>query len=96
MEYEIKHNPDENRFEAFANQEIIGVINYYKEGSVIIVTHTGVKTKYEGQGIAGALTKAILSFISKNNLKINPLCSYTKSYIDRHPELKNLLQEDDE
>lgn len=91
MEYEIKHNPDENRFEAISNQEIIGVVNYYKENNIIIVTHTGVKTEYEGQGIAGALTKAMLTFITKNNLKINPLCSYTKSYIDRHPELKNLL-----
>ena len=96
MEYEIRHNLNENRFEALANQEIIGIVNYYEEGNVIIVTHTGVKTNYEGQGIAATLTKAILMYTIKNNFKINPLCSYTKNYIDRHPEYNNLLQNDDE
>lgn len=93
MEYEIKHNLDEDRFEALINHEIIGVVNYYKEDNVIIVTHTGVKPKYEGQGIAGALTKNVLNYVIKNNFKITPLCSYTKSYIDRHPEHQNLLSE---
>ena len=93
MEYEIRHNPDEYRFEAISNLEIVGVVNYYKENNIINVTHTGVKREYEGLGIAGALTKAILSYITKNNLKVNPLCSYTKTYIDRHPEYNNLLHE---
>lgn len=94
MEYEIKHNLKEDRFEALANQQIIGVINYYRENDVFIVTHTGVETKYEGQGIAGALTKSLLIYIAKNNLKVTPLCSYTKVYIDRHPEYQNLIQEE--
>ncbi len=96
MEYKIKHDSDENRFEALANQEIIGVVNYYREDNVIVVTHTGVKSEYEGLGIAGALTKDLLSYITKNELKINPLCSYTKSYIDRHPEYQNLLNKESE
>lgn len=93
MEYNIRHNQIENRFEALSNQEIIGVVNYYKEGNVIVVTHTGVEPKYEGQGIAGVLTKDVLDYITKNDLKITPLCSYTRSYIDRHPEYNNLLNE---
>ncbi|PXV67553.1 hypothetical protein CLV62_103226 [Dysgonomonas alginatilytica] len=94
MDYEIKHNAGEERFEALANLQIIGVINYYKENDVLVVTHTGVESKYEGQGIAGALTKCLLTYIVKNNLKVTPLCSYTKAYIDRHPEYQNLLQEE--
>lgn len=94
MEYEIKHNLEEERFEALSNNEIVGVINYYKEENVLVVTHTGVESKHEGQGIAGALTKYLLTYIVKNNLKITPLCSYTKTYIDRHPEYQNLIQED--
>lgn len=96
MEYEIKHNKNENRFEALSNQEIIGVVNYYNDENVVIVTHTGVEPKYEGQGIAGALTKEVLTYIAKNDLKITPLCSYTKTYIDRHPEYQNLINEESE
>lgn len=94
MEYKIRHNQDESRFEALTNQEIIGVINYYIENDVVIVTHTGVEPKYEGQGIAGALTKDMLTYITKNNLRVNPLCSYTKAYIDRHPVYQNLVDEE--
>lgn len=94
MEYEIKHNTAENRFEALSDLQIIGVINYYKEDNVLVVTHTGVQPKYEGQGIAAALTKDLLTYIVKNNLKVSPLCSYTKSYIDRHAEYHNLVQDD--
>ncbi len=94
MEYEIKHNPEEERFEAIANQEVIGVVNYYQEDDIVIVTHTGVETKYEGRGIAAALTKEMLFYITVNNLKVNPLCSYTKVYIERHPEYQNLVFEE--
>lgn len=93
MEYKISHNQTENRFEALSNQEIIGVVNYDKEDDVIIVTHTGVEPEYEGQGIAGALTKEVLAYITKNSLKITPLCSYTKAYINRHPEYESLVNE---
>lgn len=92
MEYKIINNVDNNRFEAKLDSEVIGLIDYeLSEGNVLIVPHTEVNTKYEGQGIAGAMTKALLEFASVNSYRVLPICPYTKAYIDRHPEYHQLL-----
>lgn len=94
MDYEVKHNLADNRFEASSGLLVIGVIDYYRENNVLIVTHTKVQSEYEGLGIAAALTKKLLIYIAENNLKVTPVCPYTKAYIDRHPEFRDLIQRD--
>lgn len=93
MEYEIVHNFQENRFEAISDNKVIGLIDYSptKDGKVIIATHTEISTEYEGKGIAGSITKAFLDYLQQEKLRVLPICSYTKGYIDRHPEYHNLL-----
>lgn len=91
MKYEVNHNVEKDRFEVLVSNNIIGVIDYHKEQNVIIVTHTGVMNEYEGQGIAAQLTKALLAYVAANDLKIVAQCSYTKNYIEKHPEYQKLL-----
>lgn len=91
MEYKIINNTASNRIEAKLDTEVIGLVDYeLTEDNVLIVPHTEVNTKYEGQGIAGAMTKALLDFAETNNYKVLPICPYTKTYIDRHPEYHKL------
>lgn len=92
MDYRIINNINSNRIEAKLDMEIIGLIDYeLTEDKVMIVPHTEVNTKYEGQGIAGAMTKALLDFAETSGYRILPICPYTKAYIDRHPEYHKLL-----
>jgi len=93
-EYQIVSKLDENRFEAVIDSKVIGEVDYYMrdEGKTMVVTHTGVRSEYEGQGIAGALNKALMEYAKDHNLHVTPVCSYTRAYMLRHPEydmLKN-------
>jgi len=92
MDYRnVKHNAEESRFELLA-EGLMSEINYTKNGNVLTITHTKVPSKLEGQGIAASMTKYMLEYARKNGLQISPLCSYTKTYLIRHPEYKDLWE----
>lgn len=91
--FEIIAKPEDMCFEAMADGKVIGEIDFHYSGDskVLAVTHTGVRKEYEGQGIAGALNKALLEYVRENHLRVIPECPYTKTYIERHPEYQDLL-----
>lgn len=66
-------------------------IEYIKAPGYIILTHTEVPPKYEGQGIAAALTLAVLEKLRAEKAKILPQCTYVTRYIQRHPEWADLV-----
>ncbi|NDW10523.1 GNAT family N-acetyltransferase [Dysgonomonas sp. 520] len=91
-EYIIKHNPNENRFEALLDNKVVGFVTFFmREDNTVVVPHTEVNSEHEGKGIAGELTKALLNYIKGQGYRVKPLCPYTKVYIDRHPEYQDLL-----
>ena len=92
MEYNIVHNEEESRFETEV-EELVSVVDYRRRNNLFIVTHTGVPSQLEGRGIAGAITKALLDYIRENQVKVRPLCPYTKAYIKRHPEYDDIVEE---
>ncbi|NDV70322.1 GNAT family N-acetyltransferase [Dysgonomonas sp. 25] len=92
MEYKIEHNKEAERFEAHVDG-MTAVVDYKKQNGYYAVTHTGVPKPISGQGIAAALTKALLDYIRKEGAKVLPLCPYTEAYIERHPEYWDLLVE---
>jgi predicted GNAT family acetyltransferase len=57
----------------------------------IIIDHTVVNPKYQGQGIGAKLLEAAVSYVKAHDLKIIPLCPYVKSRFDKDSELQNLL-----
>lgn len=94
MDYKIQHNNAEDRFEALGfDDTVIGLVDYCisEDGKTLIVPHTEVNKEYEGNGIAGALTKALLDYARLNSYKIMPVCPYTKTYIERHPDYSDLI-----
>ncbi len=93
MNYEVKRNTNERRFEAVIDNDVIGIVEYIEsDNETLTITHTGVNAKYEGMGIAANLNKSLLEYAMKHNYKIIPLCSYSKMYIDRHPQFAKLLK----
>lgn len=92
MEYQIEHNEAASRFEVQIDGKL-SLVDYIKQENVLVVTHTGVPTELEGRGIAAALTKALLEYVRKNNLKVKPVCPYTKAYIQKHADYNDLVVE---
>ena len=87
---DIRHLPDRGRFEVVVDGRT-GELEYRIAEGVMSILHTGVAPALEGRGLAGALTRAALAHAQATGLKVRPLCSYARSYIDRHPETTALL-----
>jgi uncharacterized protein len=87
----ITHNPAASRFEA-AVPGGPAVCAYSRVGNVLHFTHTEVPPALEGQGIAAALVQAAMQHARQEKLRVRPLCSYVASYLQRHPEFKDLVE----
>ncbi len=80
-------------FTAFIQEDVpAGTMQFYlRDNHIMVITHTIVKPAFEGQGVGKALVLAGIEYAKENNYKILPLCSFARVYIERKPELQDLL-----
>ena len=86
---EVKH--EDNRFyvkTAHGDAELLYKIT---DGNKMSIYHTYVPEKERGKGIAGEIAVAAFEFAKKNKLKVKPDCQYIKHFIEKHPEMKELV-----
>jgi predicted GNAT family acetyltransferase len=87
---EVTNNEAHHRYEV----EVEGrtaFAQYNLEGDTVTFTHTIVPEELEGQGIGSRLVAGALEDARKRNLRIVPMCSFVRSYVDRHPDYQDLL-----
>ena len=65
-------------------------VDYELDGDVMAITHTIVPKELGGRGIAAELNRHALDDARSRGLKVDPLCSYTHTWITRHPEYHSL------
>lgn len=85
----VIHRPEAKCFEAIVEGQRC-VAGYRRSGHVVQMTHTLVPPALEGRGIAAALVKAALAWVQAEGLKVDPVCSYVRGYLKRHPEWQSL------
>jgi predicted GNAT family acetyltransferase len=90
MSFDVEHLPEQGRFQVVVDGQRC-VCDYRLVGSVMNMVHTEVAPQLEGRGIAAAVVRAALAHAEAAGLKVNPLCSYVRSYMRRHPETQGLL-----
>ena len=90
MNLQIEHQAERGRFQVVVEGHVC-VTEYRLAGGVLAITHTEVAPELGGRGIAGALMEAVLAYATAQGLKVSPLCSYARSYMQRHPETQSLL-----
>jgi len=88
----IVHNPDENRFEVTIDGNL-SKMDYIQNGRNFVITHVGVDPSLRGQGVAGKIVEAGLSYARRNSFRVVPMCSYAAAYIRRHPEHAELTKQ---
>ncbi|MGE5116955.1 MAG: GNAT family N-acetyltransferase [Betaproteobacteria bacterium] len=86
----VEHHPERSRFEATVDG-LVSVADYRLAGGVLRMTHTGVPSAQRGRGIAAQLVAAALEHARREGLKVDPLCSYVRRYMQRHPQTQDLL-----
>lgn len=89
--FNIIHDTEHKRFEVRLDEHT-AELKYRLNGNVIIFTHTGVPSAWEGRGIGSLLVKTGLEYAKKNDLKVQTLCWFVDGYIQRHTEYQNLLK----
>ena len=72
--------------------EWIAEMTYVRQqNNTIVIDHTEVDEKLRGQGVGEQMVKAAVDFARENNLKIKPICPYTRRIIDETPEYRDIL-----
>src|SRR5437870_4462565 len=89
MSFHVDNNEAESRFETNVDGNV-AVAEYEKRPGTIVFTHTEVPKELAGRGIAQEIVKTALEYAREKKLKVVPLCAYVKSYLERHPDYREL------
>lgn len=87
----IKFLPESHEALAYKGEEVIGEINYIAQADHWVITHTGVRGDYRGQGIATRLVEEIANQARLSNVTIDPACWYAELELTRKPQYEGLL-----
>jgi predicted GNAT family acetyltransferase len=87
---EVRHEPAAQRFVGVRDGQQVGLVDYRRDGDVLVVVHTETRPELRGQGIAADLTRGVLAHVEAEGLRIRPVCPYTVGYLDAHPEYAHL------
>jgi predicted GNAT family acetyltransferase len=87
---DIVHNESQGRFEHIVDGRICE-LDYQLDGQRMSIMHTVVPPELGGKGIAALLNRAALDTARDRGWRVEPVCSYTAAFIERHPEYADLL-----
>jgi predicted GNAT family acetyltransferase len=88
---EIIDNAADQRYEAWLDGELAGVIVYVPQDGWLVFDHTEVLPAFEGRGVASRLARAALDDVRARRLHVNPKCPFVMGYIQRHPADRDLV-----
>jgi len=91
--YQVVDNPPAQRFEIRDGDELAGFVEYHLHDNEIAFLHTEVSASYQGQGVAGDLTRHVLDDARQRGRTVLPYCPYTRGWIGRHPDYVDLVPE---
>jgi predicted GNAT family acetyltransferase len=86
--------PEKNRVEIRVDGELAGFADYSRLGGRIIFRHTEIHDAYEGRGLGSKLAQGALDLARAAGHPVVPLCPFVASYIERHPEYRNIVDQD--
>ena len=87
---DVQRKDDQSRYEGRVGGELVTVIIYVRRGDVLDITHTRTRIRWRGRGLAGRVTTAALEDIRANGWRVHPICPYTVSFLDSHPEYADI------
>ena len=92
---EVRHEPDERRYELFVEGEHAGELVYRdRGGGVLAFLHTEVDPVKQRRGLGSQLVAAALDDVRARGLHVAPVCPFVDAYVRRHPEYADLVVAD--
>ncbi len=90
----VRDNPEELRYEALRDGQLVGLIRYRTEPGVVVLVHTEVDEAVEGTGVGSQLVRFALEDIRARGLRLVPVCPFVAAHLRRHPEHADLVGPD--
>ena len=87
----VHDNPGRHRFELKLGDGSVAIAEYTLPAGKIMFTHTEVPEGHEGKGIGTTLIRFALDAARARNLKVIPICPFVAAYMQKHPEVQDLL-----
>lgn len=83
-----------DRYEIVVDGDVAGFTEARDgDGGVVAMPHTVIEDAYEGQGLASRLVRAALDDIRSRGLLVHPFCPYVSSWIGKHPDYADLVDD---
>ena len=90
----VHNDPEHSRYEVLVDGESAGGAYYeINNAGRVVFTHTEVDKKWGGKGVGSALAKAALDDVRATGRQAIPICPFITSYIQRHPEYLDIVDE---
>jgi predicted GNAT family acetyltransferase len=86
----VTNNRDESQYELVEGGHK-ALAAYRLEDGRVTFTHTEVPAELEGQGVGTRLIEGALAQVRDDGLKIVPLCSFVRHYVETHPDVQDLV-----
>lgn len=83
---DVVHVPERSRFEVRQDDGPPAVLSYELEDDAVAFVHTVVPDAMEGQGVGGRLAATGVAWARGEGLRVTPLCSFVRGWLERHPE----------
>jgi predicted GNAT family acetyltransferase len=93
MELRVTDNPDQERYEVFADGELAGFVTYKRAPGRLSLVHTEVDKAFGGHGVASTMVTHVLDEARAADLEVLPFCPFVRGYIAKHPEYLDLVPE---
>ena len=74
---------EKNRAVVYDDNKEIGECDFIENNGTWNIIHTGVNSKYQGQGIARKLVECVIKNAKEYNKKIIAECSYARKILDK-------------
>ena len=88
----VRNNEAESRFEVSVLEGLAELRYRTLRNGTLVLVHTEVPPAMAGRGIAGRLARAALDLARARGVQIVVLCPYVTTFIQRHPEYKDLVR----
>lgn len=87
----ISNQEARQRYEIAVAGELAGFVDYRPQGASVALVHTQVLPQFEGRGLAERLAEFALADVRRQGAKVVPACSYIARYIERRPQLQDMV-----
>jgi hypothetical protein len=85
--------PDASRYVIEVDGRPVGLLSYRLSAGEVAMMHAEIDPAVERQGLGSSLVAFALDDARTRNLSVLPYCPFVRSYIQQHPEYRDLVPE---